>query len=158
MVYVAQDVTEGRRVLFRVRRLLRKVGLSLKGKDGITDLDAGDRATVLGFTLWREDGRLRIGLKEGALDQLRAHLAEAWETSDPNMTAKTVLRGWINANGPAFENGTAVIPDVLHMASRLGFRELPETDELTGWWRESWERWLVCSRRARRRVMQRVRH
>jgi retron-type reverse transcriptase len=158
LVYAVQSVSEGRRVLTRVRRLLRKVGLSLKGKDGIADLDAGDRATVLGFTLWREDGRLRIGLKEGFLDQLREHLAKAWETSDPNMTARTVLRGWINANGPAFENGVTVIPDVLHLAARLGFRELPGTDELTGWWAEAWERWLVCSRRARRRVVQRVRH
>jgi hypothetical protein len=35
LVYVCQSVSEGRRVLARVRRLLRKVGLSLKGKDGI---------------------------------------------------------------------------------------------------------------------------
>ena len=158
LVYLVQSKTEGHRVLTRVRSLLRNVGLSLKGKDGITDLNAGGWALMLGFTLWREDGRLRIGLKEDSLDQLGEHLAKAWETADPNRTAYTILRGWINANGPAFENGTAVIPDVLRLASRLGFRELPGTDELTGWWTEAWERWLVCRRRARRRVMQRVRH
>ena len=38
---------------------------------------------------------------------------KAWEMSDPNMTAKTVLRGWIDAYGPAFENGVAVIAEVL---------------------------------------------
>jgi hypothetical protein len=85
-------------------------------------------------------------------------LAKAWETSDPNMTAKIVLRGWINANGPAFGNGVTAIPDVLRLASGLGFRELPGADELTGWWEEAWERWLVCRRRARNRVLQRVRH
>jgi RNA-directed DNA polymerase len=158
LTYLVQNVSEGRRVLTRVRRLLRKAGLSLKGKDGITDLDMGGRATVLGFTLLREDGRLRIGLKEGFLDQLREHLAKAWETADPCKTAKTILRGWINANGPAFENGVTAIPDVFRLASGLGFREPPGADELTGWWEEAWERWLVCRRRARRRVMQRVRH
>ena len=112
---------------------------------------------MLGFTLWREDGRLWIGLKEDSLDQLREHLAKAWETFDPNTTAKTVLRGWINANGPAYENGVTAIPDVLRLASGLGFRELPGANELTGWWEEAWERWLACRRRARRRVMQRVR-
>ncbi len=155
LVYVVRSVSEGNRVLTLVRRLLRKVGLSLKGEDGIADLSAGNRAQLLGFTLWREDGRLWIGLGEKSLPQLREHLVKAWETSDPHITARTILRGWIDANGPSFENGVAVIPDVILLASGLGFREVPGVGELTGWWEEAWERWLACRRCARRRVMRR---
>ena len=160
LVYVVQGMSEGHRVLSRIRRLLRKAGLALKGDEKITDLNTAkdSPAKLLGLNLWREDGRLRMELKEDALDQLREHLAKAWETADPHVTVKTVRHGWINANGPAFENGVTAIPDVLRLASELGFRELPGAPELLGWWEEAWERWLVCRRRARRRVMQRVRH
>jgi RNA-directed DNA polymerase len=157
LVYPVQNVSEGRRVLARVRRLLRKVGLSLKGKDGIADLNAGDNALLLGFRLWREDGRLRIGLGENALDQLREHLADAWKTPDPNTTAEAILRLWIDANGPAFENGVTVIADVLRLASRLGFRELPGPAELRECWERAWQRWRVCRMKARRRVLRRKR-
>jgi hypothetical protein len=160
LVYAVQSESEGRRVLTRVRRLLRKAGLSLKGDERVIDLNMAkdNPAYVLGFSLWREDGRLRIGLGKDYLNRFGEHLAKAWETSDPNKTAKTVLRGWINANGPAFENGTAVIADVFRLSSGLGFRELPGVVELLGWWEESWQRWLVCLRRARRRVLRRIRH
>jgi hypothetical protein len=157
---VCQSVSEGHRALTRIRRLLRKAGLSLKGDERTIDLNTAkdNPACVLGFSLWREDGRLRIGLEKDYLNRLGEHLAKAWETSDPNRTAKTVLRGWINANGPAFENGTAVIADVLRLASGLGFRELPGADELLGWWEEAWLRWQRCFKLSRRRVLRRVRH
>lgn len=157
LVYAVQNMSEGRRVLTRVRRLLRKVGLELKEEEiEITDLD-GAEVEFLGFRLWREDGRLRIGLKEGYLDQLREHLVKAWETSDPNTTANTVLRGWISANGPAFKNGVAVIADVLHLAAELGFRELPGSAELRAYWEKAWLRWRELRGKARHRVLQRVR-
>ena len=157
LAYVAPSISEGHRVLNLVRRLLHKAGLSLKGEGGITDLNTAkdNPAQLLGFSLWREDGRLRIELGEACLTQLQEHLAQAWNSPDPVKTAITILRGWINANGPAFENGVAVLADVLRLASRLGFRELPEVDELRGWWEMSWQRWRACQRRARRRVLRR---
>jgi retron-type reverse transcriptase len=160
LVYAVQSVSEGYRVLAGVQSLLRKAGLSLKGDEKIVDLNTAqdNLAYVLGFSLWREDGRLRIGPGKDYLTRLGEHLVTAWETSDPNMTAKTVLRGWIDAKGPAFNDGVAVIADVLHLSARLGFGELPGPDVLWGWWEESWERWQRCYRLARRRVLRRVRH
>ena len=134
LAYAVPSMSEGHRVLNLVRRLLHKAGLSLKEEGGIIDLNTAkdNPAQLLGFNLWREDGRLRIGLGEACLTQLQEHLTKAWETPDPVKTAITILRGWINAYGPAFENGAAVMPDVLQPASQLGFREIPEVDELTG--------------------------
>ncbi len=159
-VFVCQNEYEGHRVLARVRSLLHEAGLSLKGDERTVDLNTAkdNPACVLGFRLWCDDGRLRIGLGKDYLSRLREHLVKAWETPDPHKAAKTVLRGWINAQGPAFESGTAVIGEILYLASRLGFRELPGPDVLLGWWKESWVRWQRCFRLARRRVMRRVRH
>jgi RNA-directed DNA polymerase len=157
LVYLVRDETVGHRVLNLVRRLLRRVGLSLKGSGGITDLETAENepAQLLGFGLSRKGGRLRIELGRQSLNRLREHLVTAWETPDPTKAATTILRGWIGANGPAYESGVSVIHDVRQLASELGFREVPGTDELEGWWRESWERWRTCQRLARRRYRRR---
>jgi len=142
-----------------VRRLLRKVGLSLKEGSKIIDLDdTQEPAEVLGFRLWREDGRLRIELGEKSLNQLREHLAKAWETADPHTTAATILRLWISAQGPAFESGVSVIPELLRQAAGLGFRELPGPEELRACWEKAWGRWRSLRAKARRRVLRRIRH
>jgi hypothetical protein len=152
LVYLCRSVSEGHRVLARVRKLLDRVSLSLKGKDGIADLKAGEHAQVLGFSLQYEQGQLRIDPGEGCLDSLEEHLLKAWETDDPNETARYVLRQWVNSLGPAFENRELVLAEIHPLVRRLGFREIAGLDELCVWMEDALERWRVCRRRMRRRL------
>ena len=56
-----------------------------------------------------------------------------------------MLLGWVEAMGPAFENGDAA--EVLDIATDCGFRELPSPEFMTARWKGSWERWQACRKR-----------
>ncbi|GAG19396.1 unnamed protein product, partial [marine sediment metagenome] len=66
-----------------VRRLLDPVHMELKGKEGVDDLTAGHRASLLGFNLWKRGNKLEYRIGDKAWSQLREHLKEAHEDPDP---------------------------------------------------------------------------
>jgi len=147
LVYLCRSVSEGCRVLDRSRNLLARVHLSLKGQDGIVDLDSGDAAQILGFAISRIDGRVQLGLGRTALPRLRQHLVEVCNDPDPVEAARCILRLWIGAYGPAFENGEAVLEDLVHVAVEAGHREIPERPVLLQWMEEAYQRWSACRER-----------
>jgi hypothetical protein len=79
VVYIGQGVPEGQQALDQARHLLGQAGFTLKGTDGPpVDLRIGEKAQLLGFTLYRKNNVLQFGLGSNAwskLDQslLRTH-------------------------------------------------------------------------------------
>jgi retron-type reverse transcriptase len=150
-----RDVPEGQRALNRTRGLLTQIGHSLKGKGGgIFDLEAGERAELLGFRISIENGRVRYDLAEENLERLEARLKETHGSINPPQTARQTALGWLDAMGPAFATATGndVPRRILGMAAEQGFREFPSLEALRARWQDSHDQWLrgreiACQRR-----------
>jgi hypothetical protein len=57
-----------------------------------------------------------------------------------------VVRGWVKAYAPAFEDGD--VTSVLAATAGCGFREGISLMLVQGWWQDAWERWRRCRQRA----------
>lgn len=143
VVYATRTVPEGNQVIDQVGQRLNQVGLSLKGKDGPPkDLLKGQTAHLLGFELSQQAGRLVYRLGKDAWQQLEENLMKAHDANDPPLTAAQVVRGWINAYGPAFGKARSkTLNCILHMAGQLGFRELATEATLDGQLQDAWQHW-----------------
>ena len=153
LVYLCRDVTEGCRVLDRSCNLLARVRMSLKGEDGVVDLESGETAQLLGFAISRINGRVQLGLGRTALPRLRQHLVEVCNDPDPVEAVKDILRLWIGAYGPAFENGEAVLDAIVHLAVETGHREIPGRQVLLQWMERAYQRWCTCRERVHRQTV-----
>ena len=143
LAYASRTVPEGHQVIDQVRQRLNQVGLTLKGKDGPPkDLLRGDIAHLLGFQLSQKDGRLVYRPGQEAWQQLTENLMKVHEADNPPRTACAVVRGWINAYGPAFGvERSKILKRILHMAGQLGFRELATEEKLEGQLQDAWKYW-----------------
>lgn len=143
LAYATRTVPEGNQVIDQVRQRLNQVGLTLKSKDGPPkDLRKGDRAHLLGFELSQQEGRLVCRLGQDGWQQLTENLVKAHEANDPHRSATQVVRGWINAYGPAFgRERSKTLNRILHKAGELGFRELATEATLDGQLQDAWQHW-----------------
>ena len=150
LAYLAPGMSEGRQVLSRVAELLRPLGLQLKGKedDGVRDLNMNE-TQLLGFTLTWNGESFDFTPSKSSLNHVRQHLGVAHVTPNPPATARKVILGWVEAMGPAFENGG--VAEVLNIAAGCGFRELPSRKFVAARWKGSWQRWQACRQCAERR-------
>ena len=148
LVYLAASVSAGRSFLRLVRRLLEPLGLTLKGEDGVQNLARGKEVQLLGFSLRRKDNGVLYGLGKKALDHLTQNLGSAHDMPHPTSSARESLLGWVDAMGPAFENGVDDLSVVLNIAANNGFRELASSRELRRRWKRSWDRWQETRDRA----------
>lgn len=139
LTYLCQSVSEGQQMLDRVKKHLRKSGLRLKGKDGVTDLRRNP-ATLLGFTLREQNGALTLSAGQPAWEHLEEHLRKAHEANDPLRMAEQVVTGWINFLGPAFEDGKPVVTQLCCLLTRYGFGEMSR-DWIETQVTEAWGRW-----------------
>jgi retron-type reverse transcriptase len=139
LVYLCRDVSEGHQMLLDVQGLLGKAGLTLKGKDGVTDLRVKP-VQLLGFQLQELNGKLQLCPGKQAWDELRRHLMNAHETTNPTRVAQQVILGWIGALGPAFENGERIAARICKQLLQFGFREISPAlvEERV---KQAWERW-----------------
>lgn len=146
LAYACHDVSEGRRILDRVRKHLAPAGLQLKGADGPPiDLRHGE-AQLLGFRLTFRENRLQASLGEGAWHGLGRGLEEAHAGSNPPRTARDVVGGWIDAYGPAFESGKIVartVGEIRKIGAAMGFLGLGPTEDLRGRCSKAYSRWIA---------------
>lgn len=149
LVYAAQDVSEGRTAIERVRGLLHSQNLALKQQDGVVNLSRGQTTQLLGYSLWLREGQMAYGLDNDALDRLTCHLIGAHKEDDPPAAANYRLLGWMDSMGPAFANG--VVAEALLAAVRCGFRTICPASLLRQRGRLSQQRWLATRERAYRR-------
>lgn len=149
--YTALSVSEGRMFLRKVRHSLKSLGLRLNKEGGVTNLAKGKVAEILGFTLQKQDNTVVYGLGKKAMLHLAQNLGDSHNSHNPTESARKSLLGWVEAAGPAFQNGVSDIPKILRLAAEQGFRELISPEELRQHWEEAWERWLVLREREYRR-------
>jgi hypothetical protein len=148
LTFLRRSVSEGHQALSQARRLLEKDRFTLKGVGGTHDLRAGQKAQLLGFLLSRRDGRLHLQPGRDAWKKLEQALVKAHETVNPAEAARTVVNGWVEAYGPAFEDWRATTLDrLLMMAARLGFREVTSPEGLADQCELAWRRWDTFRRR-----------
>jgi len=141
LVYVANSVSEGKHLLGRIGRLIKPLGIIVKGEDGVTDLRSGGEVQLLGFTISQVKEQIRFGLGNHAVANLAERLSKAHDHEDPPKAARQSLLGWISSCGPAFENGVSQIPMLLNLAAERGFRELASPDVIRERWERAWDRW-----------------
>ena len=80
-------------------------------------------------------------LGKNAWNGLKQSLELAHQALNPPAYARSAVRGWINAYGPAFEGTWTAVEQVLQTADLYGFRELATPEELYKDWQSSYERW-----------------
>jgi hypothetical protein len=154
LVYLTHHVTEGRDTRRLVEGHLRTTGMALKGSDdGITDINQGP-VEVLGLVVRMADDRLVYAIPDAAWDHIQEALVECHWSSNPPEAARSAVRGWLEAQGPALENLTdATLTRLRRTGARNGFRaELPGPDTLREIAREAHRRWAALRNRTRRQT------
>jgi hypothetical protein len=125
---------------------LAETGLSFNAKGHcLVDLRAGESAEVLGLHLRIVAERLCYRVGEGAFEELEEALLQAHETENPPLRALEVLRGWINAYGPAWSSERTPVKSrarLLAMARRLGFLGVVTQGDLEEWMASARRSWL----------------
>jgi len=141
---LCSDVRECRRILDLMRSLLQPNGLDLKGWDPLNLARPGTEAEILGLSLRLHDGTPQLHIGNSSFDDLTDDLADCYEAEDPGRTAILLLRGWLDAMGPAFEfcDGEWVLDRLYRTAALLGFRELGPRRDLRATMEQSRIRWL----------------
>jgi hypothetical protein len=89
-------------------------------------------------------------LSEESWTGLNQQLIRAHDAPEPAKMANQVIRGWLEAHGPAFgdADGRAVVDRVLRTAAQMGFWEVGSADTLLHVVGEAYERWLAMRRKA----------
>lgn len=155
LTYPVESVSEGHQVRDQVSRILEPAGFRLKGEDPIADLEKGDKAQLMGFTISYQENRLSFDLGPAAWLKLEHNLMKAHQYANPPAIAKMVVEGWIGYWGPAFENLSEQDQHrQLQMLAHHGFRESYSLQDLWSLWQDSWKAWRAVQLRARQRFLQ----
>jgi hypothetical protein len=149
LVGACRCVSEGFRFLENARQLLEMAGFALKNEDGgPQDLRKGAKIQLLGLTISRQDGVLIYTLGVNAWTKLAQNLERAHKTSDPALSARQVVDGWVEANGPTFENcRERTLRRILMTAAQHGFREVHTVQQLAYACKLAFNRWDVFRKR-----------
>ena len=143
LIYLTHHVSEGRHVRQLVQGLLQATGLTLKGTDDdvITDIQQHP-VEVLGLDLRMEDGRVAYAIPDRAWEQLHEAMLECHWRLNPPAAARSAVRGWLEAQGPTFENlSDAILCRIYRTGTRNGFRELDGQDALRRYAQDAFRRW-----------------
>ncbi len=142
LVYLCRGVDEGQAAIQAAQELLQPIGMTLKGVDGHPVDIRHQKAEILGFAIRWENGQIRYDLAKGTWKDLEIRLSETHGSANPHQMAIQVIRGWLQAHGPAFESNTelSVINRILRIAAKAGYRELSH-DQLKRLIQSSRDRW-----------------
>jgi hypothetical protein len=154
LLHMVKNVTDGVEALELVRRLLREVGLDLKGKkDGPstpTDLRV-QPVELLGFSLQVRERLVVLDIPDEAWKDLAGALQEAHRADDPGKQARFILNGWAQACGPAVENRVETVHQtILDTVRESGFKGVVTPQNLFDRLKDSRTRWKGKLERASR--------
>ncbi len=132
LTFVCKTERDGRQILDAVSDILAYTDLSMKGKDGaphdIRDPEFNTR--VLGLTPQWQDGGLTFRIPESGFENLRQSLHQSMNHPHPSTLIAMVVRGWIDAVGPALTKKAApeVKDRVMLILRQEGFAGFPERE------------------------------
>jgi hypothetical protein len=130
LVYLCQDMSEGRQVRQRCLALMRAVDLTFKGIDEqqwLTDLNAGQSSELLGYVLSCKQGQVNFNIASSEWEELTLNLMEAHTTENPQEHVQTLIAGKLNWWSPALrsQEHQQVLDRIRIISAQNGFRELP---------------------------------
>lgn len=156
LTYLSQSVSEGRALLQDVNRLFASTEFTLKRaanhtQGTVVDLQSGQRAKLLGFTVTLHDERFHYELHRSSLEQLRIGLLQCHEAPDPVCSAQSRIRGWILAHGPVFEVAArrSTLSQVLRLQDQCGLSDCIGLEELMLSAARAYQCWKSCIRRGK---------
>ncbi len=149
LIWVCQDVNEGKEVRQQTIQLLQGTGLALKDEGGPVNLKRqGAKGNVLGFQISRGgESQLKYEPDGSSWKSLEHSLDAAQEAGRPHKAAERVLSGWLEAYGPAFVDGRTlgtILQKARQTAYRLGHRESWNAGKMQEVGSRTRDRWLAC--------------
>jgi hypothetical protein len=138
--------TDAEQRLAELSRLTISAGIPLKKENdsAISNIEAGQSLTWLGYSVRREANRLTIRISDRAWDQLDLGFAKTHLQPASPLRAIEVVLGWIAQLGPCyqFEDPKAVFTHIRAVAAAQAFDELPSDEILSEQWRSAETDWL----------------
>jgi hypothetical protein len=138
--------TNAEQRLAELSRLTISAGIPLKKENdsAISNIEAGQSLTWLGYSVRREANRLTIRISDRAWDQLDLGFAKTHLQPASPLRAIEVVLGWIAQLGPCyqFEDPKAVFTHIRAVAAAQAFDELPSDEILSEQWRSAETDWL----------------
>jgi hypothetical protein len=109
---------------------------------------AGSSTTVLGYRLRLNGGSVCFDLGDKALLKLSLALNRAHELPDPLAVAESVVRGWVEEHGPAFESHgvQGYLREVLQVLAASGFHEVGSISRFISWADRAVAHWRQAKR------------
>ncbi len=168
LVLLTRTEQEGRELLERIRSLLGTVDLKLKGDPGETRNLAGKQTLgLLGLRLTSDGNRLTFevpnqkwGTRRDEDEQpqdLRAKLRMAHREANPTATAGRLVKGWIQAHGPALSHANPrrnqeTTGRLFNLLRETGHRHALTRDQIVSTMRTAVVRWEKTVAEARARM------
>lgn len=132
LTFVCHSERESQEILLTTADILSRTGLTLKGQaDGPQDIRDPDFNTpVLGLIPKWQNGQLNFSIPDSSYEDLEDGLINTMNHPQPTQIARSVIKGWIEAMGPAFASMAApeITDRILNTTRRCGFREISIRD------------------------------
>ncbi len=134
LIYQCRNVSEGSRAVSADGTLLEQAQFRLKGVNNspVNLRRSGAQVIILGFKMRLVDESVVLGIENAAYDRLCQRLELALGRNDSSRLARTIIHGWIESLGPAFESGgmRPLLEQLLLIAANHGFREIGPWSQL----------------------------
>lgn len=136
-----------------LRQLLQPTGMFLKDapEAALRDLNAGDAAEWMGFTIRKAGRGLACEINKRSWKRLRKNLALAHTKADSPLRAIHTIKQWLNQRGPCYRwsDREAVVQKIIAAANEQAFEEVPGPAELQHHWLRANSRWGRIRKAAR---------
>jgi len=145
MLLLCRTVEEANHARSTLEEILTPAGLPLKGSPemDVKDLATGATAQWLGFAIRRAQEGLEVRIASEAREKLAQRLALAQEGPQAPLRANSILRGWIEQQGPSYpyEDRDQVLARIASEALQWAFDEVPARKDLLRRWQRARARW-----------------
>jgi hypothetical protein len=127
-----------------LRQLLRPTGMFFKETQSpIRELNVGDAADWMGFTIRKEGRGLICQINQRSWNRLKKYLALAHTKSDSPVRAIHTIKQWLNQRGPCYRwsDRGHVCEEIIDAARKQAFEEVPSAYDLQRHWQRANARW-----------------
>lgn len=136
----------------RLEELLVPAGFTLKpAAKSVYALKSGETADWLGFAISKPGRGLAAGIAERAWKSLEGHFALAHSKQGAPLRVIEVAKQWLIQRAPCYRwsNADEVCEQVVTLANKYAFEEVPPPDQLKRYWQRAAARWGILRKRVR---------
>lgn len=128
----------------RIEQLLIPAGFTLKSvAKSVHALKSGETADWLGFAISKPGRGLAAGIADRPWKALEGHFALAHYKADAQLRASEIAKQWLIQRSPCYRwsNTDEVCEQVVTLARKYAFEEVPLPEELKRYWQRAAARW-----------------